>query len=87
MILYCMLTLYNYSRFFIKKRANSEEIRLGCLETIFSVDYSFENRQFTMLYYSNGNVLGTLSRLSRFHVPFSMENRTMNVIKLFITVT
>lgn len=48
----------NYPRFlfFIKKRANSEEIRLGRLETIFSVDCSFENRQFTVLYYSNGNV-------------------------------
>lgn len=58
MILYCILTLIIIPDFFffIKKRANSEEIRLGRLETIFSVDCSFENRQFTVLYYSNGNV-------------------------------
>lgn len=58
MILCCILTLIIIPDFFffIKKRANSEEIRLGRLETIFSVDCSFENRQFTVLYYSNGNV-------------------------------
>lgn len=58
MILYCILTLIIIPDFFffIKKCANSEEIRLGRLETIFSVDCSFENRQFTVLYYSNGNV-------------------------------
>lgn len=55
-ILYIDVDNYPRFLFFIKKRANSEEIRLGRLEIIFSVDCSFENRQFTVLYYSNGNV-------------------------------
>lgn len=48
----------NYPDFFflLKNVLYSEEIRLGRLEIIFSVDCSFENRQFTVLYYSNGNV-------------------------------
>lgn len=58
MILCCILTLIIIPDFFflLKNVLYSEEIRLGRLETIFSVDCSFENRQFTVLYYSNGNV-------------------------------